>query len=431
MCGIVGFVTKSKRSLFQCHLSLFEEMLICDSVRGNDSTGAFTVLSNNQVKALKVATNPHYLLETDQWKRFKETAVKSGHILVGHNRKATFGQITRENAHPFIEGNIVLVHNGTVMDHKKMADVDVDSHAICHQISSEGYIKTLRDLKGSFALVWYDVTTKKLYLARNKERPLCFVETNDYVAFASEGLMLGWLLRRNNISFEKMALTPENEIMSLSFNPFKIEYEQIAESISVPAVYTAPITYTAESPVPPFVRYYENYPKGSEVIFCPDICMEDTVRQGRFKIKGLAYLPGKPVFNQAIAFLDKDVDEADAEDIAKNEKLIAKIRNVVLTESGQIIAYLENVRTDVIIDLWNDRTISQQEWNYFCDHIACSKCEKALDKKDNQLTSITKERDGYKVICADCVLANFNEMPPELQEKVTAMRTTVDRFDAI
>ena len=46
--------------------------------------------------------------------------------------------INDQNAHPFVENNIILVHNGVVYNHKKHEDTEVDSHAIVHMINNMG-----------------------------------------------------------------------------------------------------------------------------------------------------------------------------------------------------------------------------------------------------------------------------------------------------
>jgi hypothetical protein len=326
---------------------------------------------------------------------------------VGHNRKATFGTISRENAHPFCEKNIVLVHNGTVQDHKTMANVEVDSHAICHRIGEVGAQAALKELKGAYALVWYDITTKKLHLARNNERPLVFVNTEDYFAFASEGYMLGWLLRRHEFPVPKMEVLPENQLFSFSWNPYTMTSEEIEKKqVFLPVVKD----FGKNEDVSEWQRYNAAYPRGSSVIFCPHVTVEDTLRKGKFKMKGVAYLPGKPLFQNAIAILSDDYDEADAMDMNNSEKLVAKIRNVILTESGQLCVYLDTIESDVELELWNNVSIPRREWEYFVDHFVCDTCAQPIKKDDNQLTMIVKEKDGYKVICADCVLKDCPEV---------------------
>lgn len=186
MCGIVGFVTAYTNGFIDSEMQVFQTMLFVDTLRGWDSTGVFGVTRNGDVDFLKAAINGADFICTDEFRGFYKTVVKEGVCAIGHNRAATKGTISDENAHPFIvDDRIVLVQNGTLrMDHKKLADVEVDSHALAHHIAKEKDIaKALKEINGSYALVWYDVDNNKLHLIRNNERPL-------YLAELKQG---GWL----------------------------------------------------------------------------------------------------------------------------------------------------------------------------------------------------------------------------------------------
>lgn len=59
-------------------------------------------------------------------------------------------------------------------------------------------------LNGTFALVWHDRRTNKLYMTRNSERDLgyAYVKGKNMLMFASEWPMLSWLAWRNGIDLE-------------------------------------------------------------------------------------------------------------------------------------------------------------------------------------------------------------------------------------
>jgi predicted glutamine amidotransferase len=206
MCGIVSIIRKdSKKSLYKEHADVFKQMLYADALRGWDSTGIAAIKLHNQVVVVKEACPPASLFHRVQ----DHTWIHGNTALIGHNRFATKGNTTKENAHPFKEENITLVHNGTLKFHHHIKDVAVDSHAITHSMVERGAKETLEMLDGSYALVWFDEKTNQLKAARNNERPLHLLETEDLFLLSSEEGLAQWVCRRNNIKVKKtQPLTP-------------------------------------------------------------------------------------------------------------------------------------------------------------------------------------------------------------------------------
>ena len=198
MCGIVGVIAKYKAGLFQKHIDLFEQILLVDQIRGTDGTGIIYDTKGG-IDYAKAPYGAGAFIHQPVFKNSMETALREGHFLVGHNRAATKGNHTWGNTHPFSEGNITLVHNGTLYDHENLAkETAVDSHAICKHMAINGAEETLKVIDGAFALVWVDTDTQTLNLARNHLRPLHLVETDTCWVISSElGLGL-WMADRHS-----------------------------------------------------------------------------------------------------------------------------------------------------------------------------------------------------------------------------------------
>ena len=197
-------------------MDLFKDMLICDSIRGEDSTGAFAVKGNGNSNFLKLATHPFNLVKSKEWKDFAQDSYLSGRAVVGHNRKATEGLVSNKNTHPFTFGNIVLVHNGQINNYRSLLPqaqrdklgVDVDSHAAAVLIARNEPERIISEMTGAFTFVWYDVLKKHLNFIRNEERPLAFANTDNRIFFASEIGMLSWLLPRRGEKIQLSNIKP-------------------------------------------------------------------------------------------------------------------------------------------------------------------------------------------------------------------------------
>lgn len=205
MCGLVCVVGKYSNGFTSKEADVFSQLLFIDMLRGEDSTGAFGVSNEGDVYGIKEASNSVNFMGTDEYDKFIKRSVRHGSVMVGHNRKATRGTINDKNAHPFVvDNNIVLVHNGTMYsDHKKLADVDVDSHAIAHLIHEKGDVEeALGAFHGAYALIWYDVRQATLHMVRNAERPLWWMETKDAWVWSSEPEMLDFVRSRENLTLK-------------------------------------------------------------------------------------------------------------------------------------------------------------------------------------------------------------------------------------
>src|SRR5688500_5153933 len=199
MCGIVGVISKRKNGLFHSDIDIFTDLLFADQLRGAHGTGMFYDV-DGVGHAFKGPMPSSSFLRSEKIGPVFNTVVQKSNFLIGHNRHATKGGVSFDSTHPFIEGETVLIHNGTLPSHKHIKDVEVDSHAICHSINEIGHIETLKKIDGAFALVWFDGNTKKLHFIRNTERPLHIVETDDLIVMSSEAGLVEWILKRKLVN---------------------------------------------------------------------------------------------------------------------------------------------------------------------------------------------------------------------------------------
>ena len=203
MCGIFGLA--GKWTTTQSDDKFIKNCTIAGVVRGGDGTGFVFMNEEKKTTFLKKGVNGATFV-TDVFDPSWNIGNKT-HSIIGHNRAATSGDINDDTTHPFIEGNVIGVHNGTLNgdwrgDLQVSKKCDVDSKGIYRSISARGIDWTIEHLYGAAALVWSDLKTQQLFVYRNHERPLYYTQNaaKTKVYYASEKGMLQWLLGKCHIA---------------------------------------------------------------------------------------------------------------------------------------------------------------------------------------------------------------------------------------
>lgn len=228
MCGLVGVggvITNN-------HEKAFRQLLIIDSLRGADSTGAAFIGMDGDWDVVKNTGDPFQLLDM---KSFDGRMARKNIALIGHNRFATQGTVNKKNAHPFEFQDIVGAHNGTILNKYHIPDgqgFDVDSAAILHSFNKNGVEPTISKCNGAWALTWWDKRDKTMNFLRNDERTLFYAitENNQTIMWASESWMLTIAAGRNDIKLGAIKQFDKNMHYSFALNtPLGIQELDLVE----------------------------------------------------------------------------------------------------------------------------------------------------------------------------------------------------------
>ena len=227
MCGIVGIIAKSKTGFYSKDIQILQQMLFAGQLRGSHGTGIFLNNKKGRVRVVKGAMPGSDFINTNLFDIAMKDTMAEATFCIGHNRFATKGGLNFKSTHPFTEGDITLIHNGTLTTHLELANVEVDSHAICHSINNIGTEETIKKLNGAYALVWHDKRNNSLNLVRNKERPLHIFEVQGAFIICSERDMGLWIINRNNISIIKDYALTIDMLMSINLETMEITHKEV------------------------------------------------------------------------------------------------------------------------------------------------------------------------------------------------------------
>ena len=202
MCGIVGYVGKER-----CVEVLMEGLKHLE-YRGYDSAGLALQVSG-RIEVIKQAGHINKLAEAVVEHNGNLSRVRAG---VGHTRWATHGRPNEVNAHPQVGngGTVAVVHNGIIENFAELkeelegrgvafeseTDTEVIAHLLAEGIEDGGSLrealaKTLRRLRGSFAVAAVDASEPEKIVAARHQSPLVLGlgEGENFLASAVQALL--------------------------------------------------------------------------------------------------------------------------------------------------------------------------------------------------------------------------------------------------
>jgi glucosamine--fructose-6-phosphate aminotransferase (isomerizing) len=178
MCGIIGYLGPQEA------MPILLDGLKRLEYRGYDSAGVAVIGPNG----LAIRRSLGKLRELEKVLAQDPLAGSAG---IGHTRWATHGRPSEANAHPHQVGEIAVVHNGIIENYLDLketlikeghrfaseTDTEIVSHLIVRHLQrGADYLtairSTLKEIRGSYALVIVNANEPRLLVAARKESPL-------------------------------------------------------------------------------------------------------------------------------------------------------------------------------------------------------------------------------------------------------------------
>jgi len=194
-CGVEWF-RNNKVAVFKVQLSAAK----ASAYIANKTPDVLILSAGRSIEILKEVGLPEKIA-----KDFNLSRMKGSHI-IGHTRMATESAVTMQGSHPFSTGqDLCLVHNGSLSNHNRLREelkrdgvvfqTDNDSEVAAGYLTSRlqkgdslngALDNALKDLDGFFT---FAIGTRNGFAVVRDPiacKPAVLVETDDYVAMASE-----------------------------------------------------------------------------------------------------------------------------------------------------------------------------------------------------------------------------------------------------
>lgn len=197
MCGIIGVLSTNSKNLAPLLIDSLSRL----EYRGYDSAG-IAIPNNGKSEILKCLGAPSENLKEPDFNHGQTVLSTIG---IGHNRWATHGKPSIDNAHPHTDSynKIAVVHNGTILNYENLKQElqsegvifksETDTEVIPHLIAKyrvqganmeDAFASTINHLEGAFGILAFDSSEpNKLYTAKQGS-PIVIGITDDayYVA---------------------------------------------------------------------------------------------------------------------------------------------------------------------------------------------------------------------------------------------------------
>jgi hypothetical protein len=330
--------------------------------------------------------------------------------------------VTKANAHPFREGHLTLVHNGTIREGLNVEDhnVEVDSHALCKSIADKGLKEAMSELQGAWAIILHDSKKGVVQILRNHERELHYCRWGSTILIMSEREGLEYLCNRNKLHNEEVLSFKANTLYSFDLEEKKMVEGEIVEGRQFPKFvgYTGTTNHSSSpsgtgggcktvyptNPGPVVTTHviHRDYNAGENIEFevSSKLIVNDNVHFKGYDDKG-----------NEVRFTTSNLKAAAT--ISKGDRGVGQVVSVGMDFALKTATYTVRFReivwdvvapvgTDLVVT-YGGETFTRAEWEALCIAQQCWSCQGALDQNNPEETVVVRQGGMFRPYCADCV----------------------------
>ena len=296
MCGIFGAVFSNKSKIREKDINKIIDFLsLFSETRGRDSSGfAFVNSVSKDINVLKSNQKVSSLIRSKKFQNLEDSLLKSFKIsgqlsFIGHSRLVTHGShLNQFNNQPVVKGNVITVHNGIIVNYKKLwdnnndisqkyqIDTEVFNSLLDYYMADNSFIDafklSLSNIKGTVSLAVYHKFNNFLTLYTNNRSLYLLTNNSGISIFASEKFTLESLQLSSYMQFDdfKIISLDKNKIITVDFSESLIkshsttEFENTVES-------STDINYSFDC------QEVQSHDKDSSLIFQLNLIISGTV----------------------------------------------------------------------------------------------------------------------------------------------------------
>ena len=262
MCGIFGVIVKPNSDHSSDNIaSALKGIAKLSESRGKDSAGvAFRNANTKTIEVIKGDVPITKLLKSKEYKEQLNNCLKSynegdGFAAFGHARLVTNGsQLNEENNQPVLKDNIVLIHNGIIVNvdelwdknpglqRKFLIDTEIIPSLIRRELGQQNDLvnacnKAFDQIEGTFSIAAMFHDLDQFVLATNNGSLFYITDNTDFLVFASERFYLERLKLKTRF-FNKYKEIEIEQIISntgliINLKTLKISHFDISHSNSL------------------------------------------------------------------------------------------------------------------------------------------------------------------------------------------------------